>query len=62
MRKLTMPELNRLSLTEYQQVEKIDVVVVLDNVQPVAIPFLPFKNLSIKRANASLVNVCDLNT
>ena len=33
MRKLTMPELNRLSLTEYQQVEKIDVVVVLDNVR-----------------------------
>ena len=33
MRQLTMPELNRLSLTEYQQVEKIDVVVVLDNVR-----------------------------
>ena len=33
MRKLTMPELNRLSLTEYQQVEKLDVVIVLDNVR-----------------------------
>ncbi len=33
MRKLTMPELNRLSLTEYQEVEKIDVIIVLDNVR-----------------------------
>ncbi|MBR2051981.1 MAG: RNA methyltransferase [Bacteroidales bacterium] len=33
MRKLTMPELNRLSLTEYQQVEKLDVVIILDNVR-----------------------------
>ena len=33
MRKLTMPELNRLSLTEYQEVEKLDVIVVLDNVR-----------------------------
>ena len=28
-----MPELNRLSLTEYQEVEKIDVIIVLDNVR-----------------------------
>lgn len=28
-----MPELNRLSLTEYQEVEKLDVIVVLDNVR-----------------------------
>ena len=28
MRKLTMPELNRLSLTEYQEVEKLDVIIV----------------------------------
>lgn len=33
MRKLTMPELNRLSLTEYQEVEKLDVIIVLDNVR-----------------------------
>lgn len=33
MRKLTMPELNRLSLSEYQQVEKLDVIIVLDNVR-----------------------------
>lgn len=33
MRKLTMPELNRLSLTEYHEVEKLDVIVVLDNVR-----------------------------
>ena len=33
MRKLTMPEINRLSLTEYQQVEKLDVVIILDNVR-----------------------------
>lgn len=33
MRKLTMPELNRLTLSEYQSVKKIDVVVVLDNVR-----------------------------
>ncbi len=33
MRKLTMPELNRLSLTEYHDVEKLDVIVVLDNVR-----------------------------
>ncbi len=28
-----MPELNRLSLTEYHDVEKLDVIVVLDNVR-----------------------------
>ena len=28
-----MPELNRLSLTEYQVVEKLDVIIVLDNVR-----------------------------
>ena len=28
-----MPELNRLSLTEYQEVEKLDVIIVLDNVR-----------------------------
>lgn len=28
-----MPELNRLSLTEYHEVEKLDVIVVLDNVR-----------------------------
>ena len=33
MRKLTMQELNRLSLTEYQEVEKLDVIIVLDNVR-----------------------------
>ena len=33
MRKLTMPELNRLSLTEYQEVEKLDIIIVLDNVR-----------------------------
>ena len=33
MHKLTMPELNRLSLTEYQEVEKLDVIIVLDNVR-----------------------------
>lgn len=33
MRKLTMPELNRLSLAEYQEVEKLDVIIVLDNVR-----------------------------
>ena len=33
MPKLTMPELNRLSLTEYQEVEKLDVIIVLDNVR-----------------------------
>lgn len=33
MRKLTMPELNRLTLSEYQQVEKLDVVILLDNVR-----------------------------
>jgi tRNA G18 (ribose-2'-O)-methylase SpoU len=33
MRKLTMSELNRLSLTEYQEVEKLDVIIVLDNVR-----------------------------
>lgn len=33
MRKLSMMELNRLSVTEYQHVEKIDVIIVLDNVR-----------------------------
>lgn len=33
MRKLSMMELNRLSVTEYQRVEKIDVIIVLDNVR-----------------------------
>ncbi len=33
MRKLTMSELNRLSLTEYQEVKKIDVIMVLDNIR-----------------------------
>lgn len=33
MRKLTMPELNRLTLSEYQQVDKLDVVIILDNVR-----------------------------
>lgn len=33
MRKLSMIELNRLSVTEYQRVEKIDVIIVLDNVR-----------------------------
>ena len=28
-----MPELNRLSLTEYQEVEKLDVIIVLDDVR-----------------------------
>lgn len=28
-----MPELNRLSLTKYQEVEKLDVIIVLDNVR-----------------------------
>lgn len=28
-----MPELKRLSLTEYQEVEKLDVIIVLDNVR-----------------------------
>lgn len=28
-----MPELNRLSLTEYQEVEKLDMIIVLDNVR-----------------------------
>lgn len=28
-----MPELNRLSLTEYHEVEKLDVIIVLDNVR-----------------------------
>lgn len=33
MRKLSMMELNRLSVAEYQRVEKIDVIIVLDNVR-----------------------------
>lgn len=33
MRKLTMPELNRLEVEEYQKVEKLPVVIVLDNVR-----------------------------
>lgn len=33
MRKLTMSELKRLSLTEYQEVKKIDVIMVLDNIR-----------------------------
>ena len=33
MRKLTMPELNRLTLSEYQQADKLDVVIILDNVR-----------------------------
>ena len=28
-----MPELNRLSLTEYQEVDKLDIIIVLDNVR-----------------------------
>lgn len=33
MRKLKMSELNRLSLSEYQQVEKLPIVIVLDNIR-----------------------------
>lgn len=33
MRKLTTTELNRVSLTEYRQIKKIDIIVVLDNIR-----------------------------
>lgn len=33
MRKLTMPELNRLNVTDYHEVKKLPVVIVLDNVR-----------------------------
>lgn len=33
MRKLTMPELNRLDLADYQKVAKLPVIIVLDNVR-----------------------------
>lgn len=33
MRKLSMSELNRLSISEYQLVKKIDVIIVLDNIR-----------------------------
>ncbi len=33
MRKLTMPELNRLNISEYQRVKKLPVIIVLDNVR-----------------------------
>ena len=33
MRKLTMPELNRLNVTDYHNVKKLPVIVVLDNVR-----------------------------
>ena len=33
MRKLTMPELNRMNLTDYHNVTKIPVIIVLDNVR-----------------------------
>ena len=33
MRKLTMPELNRLDVTDYHNVKKIPAIIVLDNVR-----------------------------
>lgn len=33
MRKLTMPELNRLNITDYHKVKKIPAIIVLDNVR-----------------------------
>ena len=33
MRKLTMPELNRLNITDYHNVKKLPVIIVLDNVR-----------------------------
>ena len=33
MRKLTMPELNRLNVTDYQHVTKLPVIIVLDNIR-----------------------------
>lgn len=33
MRKLTMPELNRLNVTDYHNVKKLPVIIVLDNVR-----------------------------
>ena len=33
MRKLTMPELNRLDITDYHNVKKLPVVIVLDNIR-----------------------------
>ncbi|MBR4836871.1 MAG: RNA methyltransferase [Bacteroidales bacterium] len=36
MRKLTMPELNRLSVSEYHNVKKLPVIVVLDNIRSLA--------------------------
>ena len=33
MRKLTMPELNRLNITDYHEVKKIPIILVLDNVR-----------------------------
>lgn len=33
MRKLTMPELNRLNITDYHNVKKLPVIIVLDNIR-----------------------------
>ena len=33
MRKLTMPELNRLNITDYHEVKKIPIILVLDNIR-----------------------------
>ena len=33
MRKLTMPELNRLTVDDYHNIEKIPITIVLDNVR-----------------------------
>ena len=33
MRKLTMPELNRLNVTDYHNVKKIPIIIILDNVR-----------------------------
>lgn len=33
MRKLTMPELNRLNVTDYRNVKKLPVIIVLDNIR-----------------------------
>ena len=33
MRKLTMPELNRLDVADYHDVKKLPVIIVLDNVR-----------------------------
>jgi len=36
MRKLTMPELNRLNITEYHSITKTPIIIVLDNVRSLA--------------------------